>query len=254
MRSKGPFALDGAFRHDFSGLRRVVPFSLAPLLWYDFTNTANLWQIADQEDGVANGDPVGYVQPLGSIAHPLIQPNDNSERPTYVANQINGYGALRFQAANSQRLETPVATTLIGATTYVLFVVVGGLGGAGTSRHVFDSLSASQRNAGYIKAANSFGIYAGSEQAGGASSNAWGLWEFDFTGPGSGVIVNGTAVAGPGSVGSQTLDGFAVGGKYDDSEHFEGYLAELMAVSAAVLGGTGRAVLRNHFRVKYNLP
>lgn len=233
---------------------KLSPYELATLLRFVLSDSSFLRANDGGTGAVTPGTGIGWAENLSGGA-PILQDNEDA-RPTLVAGAINGYPAAEFTQADASRLSTEADTTLInpGTTPYILFVVAGALGAAGSARTIFDSKSASQRNVGYHSASNDYRISAGTVRSGGSVDANWHLLEFEFNAIASKVVADGVTVVSPGSVGLQRLDGLTVGSKYDGTEALTGRIAEVLAIRTTILTARDRNLLRNYFRAKYNLP
>ena len=247
--------------------RSVAATSVAGLLSYwDPLNLSTLFkEVAGTTPVSANGDTVGY---MGGLVN-AVASADDATRPTYAVAGINGYPAIQYAGASSQKLTAnALAASLDGADAPFTLIAVVQTTTPGTNQNFF--------TAGRAASGNPFIIVRGT------TGSAWDTLRRDdavasvqitpssptmgagvayvlavrFLGTTQEIWVNGVLINGPTAmnVGAITLDRVTLGalGTTAYSQFLTGFLGRMALYSAAISDADLFGVTRN-FRNAYRI-
>jgi hypothetical protein len=168
--------------------------------------------------------------------------------PTIVDSGLNSRLAARFSSGSSQAFDR--ASTPATAQPFTVAVIAKSTVAATvTSRSLFATYT-DFNLANYGQPNDFISMYAGDTAIEGTTtSGAWHLAEFTFNGASCRIAVDGAQEA-TGSAGTRPLEGAFIAKLHNDSEYFDGDIAEVV-IWNKVLSGTERTELYDYYQSYY---
>ncbi len=229
---------------------------LLPHTWHHAGGT--LYQDAGQTTpAVAEADPVGASVNLGSDTHVITQ-STSSARMTLRLNALNGHPVFyldggdslagTFNAAISQPYTEFIVAQLwyFEINTNQNYYLVDGIAAGGRG-----SLWARKDDLQTTRCYNQWALYGGATLAGGRTNDRWNVWRATFNGANSELHHNGVEVVA-GDTGNHALAGLTLGGRFDGTSRWKGFVAEHLIYSG-VLSAADEAQVRGYLATKYGV-
>lgn len=207
-----------------------------------------LWFRASDITGLVDGDPVATWSDTSGNARDMTQ-STASKRPTWRTAVLNGKAVVRFDGSDDY-LSVTSAYTLI-AQPFSVFAVVKA-NSTNTVDRLFDDSNDGSRSLMGGDAAGAYQMYAGgSVLTGGTRNTSWVVWEGQFNGASSKLIVASLTVI-TGDPGSQGNNQIFVGCDYAGLEPWDGDMAELFVVNS-VLSASDQDKVMDYFLAQYGI-
>ncbi len=238
----------------------------------DGSDALELWLSANgnsYSDGgstaASNNNSVQQWNDLSGNNHHAIE-TTNSEKPTYIANSVNGYAALDFDG-NTERIAATGLTAASTATVFAVFSRDGSGGGsndgvihASTSGNAFSTASGTKVIGMWVQTSNnvvwgrgveSDGTERSLSQVTALATNQFHIVSQDYDGSDITQYVNGSTAGSVSYDGTlQSWTDFGIGRQGNES--LNGQIAEIIAYRTH-LNTAQRRMVENYLAAKYDL-
>ena len=223
----------------------IIPLTVTPFSPLSLTNL-RLWVKSDT--GVTlNGEGVSQWADQSGLGHHLIQDSEGAQ-PTYVSNQLNGYGTIQFDGVDD-KLATTGFTLTQPETVFIIFKTPTFVSGG----YVFDGLTGDSGAFFPYSSSPTVFMYAGASFypiTGIVGSYYMATCIYNGT---SSIFQANNVAEQSGNAGASNMGGFTVGA-YAGGAGYPGnpHIAEII-IMAATATDTERANMKAYVTARYGI-